>query len=181
MEWVVKNALSRDTEREQLNKILAEISASLKGTSAVQPPAVVPTVPSSTTGNGSSTSTRSLKVTLTGDVEGEASGTTTISINTKLAVPPLLEAPVDGYAYWRIDGGWTQIPRVVQALSEFDETGMLMWDSDDLSYNIRVLEGATDEIVVTDADGINANPLISLANLADTGTRSEERRVGKEC
>ena len=170
MEWVVKNALSRDTEREHLNKILAEIKSRLD--SGALPSKLPPTasVPSYSSGGGSSgggssggsTAPKPVKITLTGDVTGEASGTSAISIATTLTNPGLQDAPVDGTAYWRLDGSWDSVPAIVRALSGFDADGFLSWDSDDGSFMAREIEGTLGQIVVTDGDGINGNPTVAL-------------------
>lgn len=180
MDWIVKNALSRDTEREHLNKILAEIKARIDG--GVQPSKPLPTSstpsysPSSgSSGGGSSggsTAPKPVKITLTGDVTGEASGTSTISIATTLTNPGIQDAPVDGSAYWRLDGNWANVPAIVRALSGFDADGFLSWDSDDGSFTAREIKGTTDQIVVSDGLGIDADPVISLADLGDAGTGS---------
>lgn len=172
MDWVVKNALSRDTEREHLNKILAEIRSALSGSIQVQPP--VPAAPITvTTGSSGSTGVdRQIKITLTGDVTGESSGATSISIPTIVTSPGLRDAPIDGSAYWRLDGGWSSVPSIVRALSGFDADGFLSWDSDDGSFIAREIEGTVDQISVSNGLGIAANPIISLSDLSDSGTGS---------
>lgn len=170
MDWIVKNALSRDTEREHLNKILAEIKARIDG--GVQPSKPLPTssTPNYSPGSGSSgggssggsTTPKPVKITLTGDVTGEASGTSTISIATTLTNPGIQDAPVDGSAYWRLDGNWANVPAIVRALSGFDADGFLSWDGDDGSFMAREIEGTLGQIVVTDGDGINGNPTVAL-------------------
>ena len=169
MDWVVKNALSRDTEREHLNKILAEIKAQIDG--GAQPsrlpatsstPSYSPGSGGSSGSGGGSTVPKSIKIALTGDVTGEASGTSAISIATTLTNPGIQDAPVDGSAYWRLDGNWASVPAIVRALSGFDADGFLSWDSDDRSFTAREIQGTLDQIVVTNGDGINANPVIAL-------------------
>lgn len=168
MDWVVKNALSRDTEREHLNKILAEIRAAVDGTQPIKAPATPPPTyisnrPSSGgSSGGSSSAPQPVKITLTGDVTGEASGTSAISIATTLTNPGIQDAPVDGTAYWRLDGSWANVPAIVRALSGFDADGFLSWDGNDGSFMAREIEGTLGQIVVTDGDGINGNPTVAL-------------------
>lgn len=166
MDWVVKNALSRDTEREHLNKILAEIRATIDGKATPKTPLTSPIQSYSSggtsSGGGGSGSSSPIKITLKGAVTGEASGTTAISIDTTLTNPGLQDAPVDGSAYWRLDGSWANVPAIVRALSSFDADGFLSWDSTDGSFTAREIQGTLDQIVVTDGDGINGNPVIEL-------------------
>ena len=166
MDWVVKNALSRDTEREHLNKILAEIRATIDGKATPKPPPTSSTPSyspgSSSGGSGGSNSNLPLKIILKGAVTGEASGTTAISIDTTLTNPGLQDAPVDGSAYWRLDGSWANVPAIIRALSSFDADGFLSWDSTDGSFTAREIQGTLNQIVVTDGDGIAGNPVIEL-------------------
>lgn len=166
MEWVVKNALSRDTEREHLNKILAEIKATIAGGGQPSNPPPTPSTPNYSSSGGSSggsSTPKSMKIALTGDVTGEASGSSVISIATTITNPGVQDAPIDGSAYWRLDGSWVSVPAIVRALSGFDADGFLSWDSDDGSFSAREIEGAVGQIVVVDGNGIDGNPVIALA------------------
>lgn len=130
MEWRVKNALSRDVEREHLNKILKEIRETVNGLQTTVPvdrPPSTPTVPAT----GTSTSFR---LTLTGDVTGTSIvGGTGSSIPTVIN-PDLIgveEAPVDGNAYWRTSGMWEQVPYALYSIGFIEGAGLVYYSEDD--------------------------------------------------
>lgn len=162
MKWKVDNALSRDVERQQLNKILKEIKAKLETVTA--PPPVVrpptPTPPSRTP----------VTVTLTGDVTGTATGTGTITIDTTLeaSVGGLQDAPDDGGVYWRGSQQWQQVPLALQFFYDISGSGFLSYNEDGV-LTPRVIEGEAGQIDVADGDGVDANPLLSLADVGNTG------------
>ena len=98
MEWKVKNALSRDVEREHLNKILKEIQAAVSSSSSgggLTEQQVIALIQRHA-GGGSSSPTR---ITLSGDVTG--SGTSSIPTTINPALLGIGEAPVDSLSYWR--------------------------------------------------------------------------------
>lgn len=156
MEWLVKNALSRDTEREHLNKILAEIRK------AIDAKNVQPTQQSTTT-TTTIVKPRDTSIILTGDVVGQGKGTSTISIATTLATPSVEEAPKDGHYYWRLNGEWESVPPAVLAMNYMPTSGMVSWDTSTNAFSARTLQGALDQIIVMDGDGVISDPTISLA------------------
>ena len=136
MEWNVKNAISRDVERQHLNKILKEIKESIDSTKSTavtqeQVRQVITTVTGGTGGGGTSTPT-TVKVTLQGDVTGTGSGTSTITIDTQVD-PSILgigDAPVDSNVYWRTGGTWQPVPGTLTSLSFVSGDGYLHYDDD---------------------------------------------------
>lgn len=163
MEWKVTNALSRDVEREQLNKILKEIKKQFSSIETVvnppvrpAPPPVSPRLP--------------VTVTLTGDVTGTATGTGQITIDTELqtAFEGVEEAPDDGDVYWRGGQQWQSVPLALQSFSEITGGGFLSLNEDGW-METRVIEGEVGQIEVEDGGGIEANPLLSLADVPNEG------------
>lgn len=163
MEWNVKNALSRNTEREHLNKILADIKKTIESkTSTSAAPVVQSTVPVVA-------KPRDLTITLTGPVTGQGKGVTGISIATSLSEEVVMDAPKDGNFYWRFSGKWLPVPAAVLALNYIEGSGLLAWNFDDGEFNVRNIEGTPGQIDVDNGDGYAANPTISLAALDDEG------------
>lgn len=156
MEWNVKNALSRNTEREHLNKILADIKKTIESKTATPTaPVVQSTVPVVA-------KPRDLTITLTGPVTGQGKGVTGISIATSLSEEVVMDAPKDGNFYWRFSGKWLPVPSTVLALNYIANDGFLSWNSDDRSFAAREIQGTLGQIVVADGDGINGNPTVAL-------------------
>lgn len=163
MEWNVKNALSRNTEREHLNKILADIKKTIESKTATPAaPVVQSTVPVVA-------KPRDLTITLTGPVTGQGKGVTGISIATSLSEEVVMDAPKDGNFYWRFSGKWLPVPSAVLALNYIEGSGLLAWNFDDGEFSVRNIEGTPDQIDVDNGDGYSANPVISLAPLGDAG------------
>lgn len=163
MEWNVKNALSRNTEREHLNKILADIKKTIESKTATPAaPVVQSTVPVVA-------KPRDLTITLTGPVTGQGKGVTGISIATSLSEEVVMDAPKDGNFYWRFSGKWLPVPSAVLALNYIEGSGLLAWNFDDGEFSVRNIEGTPDQIDVDNGDGYSANPVISLAPLWDAG------------
>lgn len=136
MEWKVVNALSRDVERQQLNKILADIK---KTTDAVATTSTYSNNIQDTVGKmikgkqvGISVSydypnklldfvVSSFAITLTGDVTGSAivQGLSSVNIAAKLN-PSLIgipEAPIDNMAYVRLNAVWSPLALQSQSVS----------------------------------------------------------------
>lgn len=133
MEYKVVNALSRDVEREQLNKILKHISDTLSsvstgGLTEAQVRAWIaesmPVIPSA----------RPITVTLTGDATGSGSGTTSISIPVDLTGNFIEDAPSDSLPYWRQDGTWQNVPFPLISLAFVESNGIYSYDVDTLSW-----------------------------------------------
>lgn len=166
MEWKVTNALSRDVEREQLNKILKDIKKQFSSIETVvnapvrpAPPPVSPRLP--------------VTVTLTGDVTGSGTGSGNLTIETSIAElvggEGLGDAPNDGSVYWRGGQQWQPVPFALQFFSDITGGGFLSLNEDGW-METRVIEGEVGQIEVADGDGVNANPLLSLADVGNTGT-----------
>lgn len=165
MEWIVKNALNRDTEREHLNKILADIKQAVNSKAAT---AAAPV--QQTTTVVSTPKQKDTTVTLTGVVVGAGKGNTGISINTEFAEPVVEEAPSDGHYYWRLNKKWQPVPPAVLALDYLPNSGYMSWDFDQGVYNAREIVGTTDEIDVSNGTGTADNTQVGLADLTDTAT-----------
>lgn len=99
MKWIVTNALSRDVEREHLNKILQEISGRVGDSNS--------TVENITT-TINNTVLKSFTLKLAGDVTGsvKVNDSGVFVLNTTLAEQYVMDAPLDGKAYVRKDGAW---------------------------------------------------------------------------
>lgn len=171
MEWNVKNAVSRDVERQHLNKILAEIRASVSGVSSggLTEERVLQLI-SASQGNVQVPAPRSITVTLTGDVEGTGSGATIIDIPTSVSNDFVREAPNSGTPYWRVAGSWEEVPYPLLTLAYNEVAGFTSFNTDTAEYVSRVLSGTAGNIVVTNGDGVLGDPVFNLATVPDTGT-----------
>lgn len=179
MDWIVRNALSRDVEREHLNKILSEIRSKIDSggeTSSTyvskQPVSIVR--PSGGAGGSSSSNTPSnITVTLEGDVMGRGSGTSSVVIQTRLKNTYLEDAPNDGLPYWRRSAEWSVIPARLEGLAsnsnEMDGSGFAAWDDDDGGYAIRTIDGDEEWTTSINNDGADGNPTIVLTEDAKQG------------
>lgn len=166
MEWKVKNALSRDVEREHLNKILKDIQSRYKEL------ADKTSVSSSTPSPSPPVVSRTpVTITLTGDVTGSATGTGQVTIQTELAdgLTGIGDAPDDGSVYWRGSQQWQEVPLALQFFYDLTGEGLLSINADGV-LTPRAIEGTTQQIAVADGDGVNANPVVSLADLPNSGT-----------
>ena len=174
MEWNVKNAQSRDVERQHLNKILKEIQGRISETSAagLTEADVVRIVESIVRQDRPNALTR-VNLTLTGDATGsgttDAGGNITIDVAVDPSADGVEEAPMDGSYYWRIVGRWEAIDPAIVNLSTIDQSGIVVYDQDVQVYRGIEIEGTADEIDVADGNGVDANPVISLADLTNTG------------
>lgn len=169
MEWKVGNALSRDVERQHLNKILAEIRTTVSNltSSSSQKPVT----------NTINTVTRyavaRFTITLSGAVTGsaEVDGTDDVTIETRLNTDDLNfveEAPTDNQYYSRWNGEW----KVHSAgLSTPEGVGILV-QIENADYEketiVREIEVETGELTVADGDGQAGNPTLGLADTAVT-------------
>ncbi len=174
MEWNVKNAQSRDVERQHLNKILKEIEKKISTVSgdSLTEADIVRIVEGIVRQNRPNALTR-VNVTLTGDATGsgttDAAGNITIDVAIDPTADGMEEAPMDGSYYWRIAGQWSAVDPIITNLITLEDSGIVVYDIDAQAYRGIEIEGTVDEIDVTDGDGVDANPVISLADLANTG------------
>lgn len=168
MEWRVKNALSRDVEREHLNKILKEIQAKMEQVPAPSPAGAYIRPPSA--GSTMVPARLPVTVTLTGDVTGTARGTGNITIETTLVNDgdELEDAPMDGQSYWRRAGEWEAVGYTVEQLQYLDLGGLVVMN-DEGEWSSVSIEGAEGEIDVENGNGFEGNPLLSLADVEDEG------------
>lgn len=168
MEWKVGNALSRDVERQHLNKILADIRTTISGLSSTSGS-------TSTSTNTINTVTRyavaRFTFTLEGAVTGSAvvDGLNDVTITTTLADTGFVEeAPIDNQYYWRWNGEWRPVPHDLAARPE--GLGLLTQievDSE-LTTVVREIEVNPGELTVADGDGVAGNPVLGLADTAVT-------------
>lgn len=192
LDWKVQNALSRDVERQHLNKILADILSSFT------------TLEDRTTGPGSTIGNikdivgemvvgnteagisvdynladqvldfviSSFIITLSGDVTGEGVVTANSNVTIPVTIDPskvgIPDAPIDNNAYWRRGGQWEAINPAVDQLGSVVGPGFLGLDSTS-NLTVRVFEAAAGELTVVNGDSEAGNPLYGLADLADTG------------
>lgn len=181
MDWIVQNARNTDVERQHLNKILAEIRASIVKVEGEVRLAVNRDV-QDIVGNMLSGEQTGIKVwydatksnlnfrvpnftiRLTGDVigTGTVSALTDVNIVTTLdsdvGIP---DAPNTGDAFWRRSQEWEQVPVLIESLSSLPDNGLLV--ATDTGITNREIEGPM-SVVVTDGDGVLANPSVSLVN-----------------
>ena len=194
MEWNVKNALNRDTERQHLNKILADIRAAyneLASKKASTGNVSLDALASAVEGNIEEGITvtydpqkqtldfvvNSFTIRLTGDVtgEGEVNALGSVTLTTELD-PNLIgveEAPIDNQVYWRKNGEWEIVPDAIYAFLELKDEGVPILYQDPVSHAyswvIRVFETEAGELTVENANGKDGNPTFGLADLEDTG------------
>jgi hypothetical protein len=124
MDWKVGNALSRDVERQHLNKILADIRTTVDATNK--------TVATSTNTVTNTVTTRyavaSFMLTLAGDVIGSAQvdGLGDVTITTTLSGDVgIEEAPIDNQYYWRWNGEWRPVPTEITDIINGDMSFIL--------------------------------------------------------
>ena len=186
MDWLVKNAQSRDVERQHLNKILQEIRKTLNefearmardSTEEARIRAIIVQMLTSgsqsginvtynTTSKAIDFAVKTFTIQLTGAVTGTATvtGLGNVSITTTLSeeIDGVEEAPLDGQYYWRNAGAWIAAPIPLQTIDSFEGAGILVLDAD-YNWYARAVEGTATEIDVTDGDGIAGNPVIRVA------------------
>lgn len=170
MKWRVLNAISRDVEREHLNKILAEIEQAVSTTSQSSTLTEADVRKLIASMLPASPSAKPIRIVLTGDVEGTGDGTSTITVDTNLTGDFLTEAPIDGMPYWRRVGQWERVSTSVTSLQDMETSGYVVYDADAEVYLPRSIEGTAGDIDVLDGDGIEGNTLLTLANVPDSGT-----------
>ncbi len=162
MEWKVKNALSRDVEREHLNKILKEIQAAVSSSSSSGGGLTEQQVLALIQRHAGAGSSSPARITLSGDVTG--SGTSSIPTTINPALLGIGEAPVDSLSYWRAGGQWQAVPGTITSLNNAFGDGIVV-HLDDEGWVLREIEGTVGQIVVTDGDG-TGNPIVGLADVS---------------
>lgn len=192
MKWNVSNAISRDVERQQLNRILAEIREAIdsRSSSTSSGASIQDTVGKMVENNNE----KGIAVTydygsklldfavsdfiirLAGDItgEGEVIGLNTVTINTTLdpSLVGVAEAPLDNAFYWRWNGEWAQVGNALTSFSAVRGTGFAAGyqnSEGDERWLIRQFEAATGELTLANADGAAGNPSYGLADVTDTG------------
>lgn len=184
MELKVVNALNRDIEREQLNKILKylheSIVSSTEGglTEAKVAEMIARASPSRPSSSSSAPTT--ITVSLTGDVEGTGQGTSSITVPVNITKDLVGEAPVDSGRYWRYQGGWETVPFPLLSLAYMSPSGFGAYNEDDLEWNSRVITGASGNIEVTDGDGVSGDPVIDLSVVPDSGIADTLYKIDRD-
>lgn len=189
IDWNVKNAVNRDVERQHLNKILADIRASVDAlnksasTPASDIESTVGKMVDNNTENGINVTYNAAKkvldfvitdftITLTGDVTGSGTvsrlGNVTISTEVDDSIG-IEEAPTDGLPYWRVAGDWQYVGVALESLANMSGTGFTVIRSND-GWITREFEVVAGELVVTNADGNDGNPTFGLADVVDSNT-----------
>lgn len=187
MDWLVKNAVNRDVERQHLNKILQDIKATVQsvtkqlsdlqaanGQQDVQ--SIVGAMVSNNVEKGLAVSynpqkktldfvAKDFTISLAGDVTGSAtvSSLNNVTINTELA--GAIAAPDDGHFYWQHNGQWEAVLPAVEGLQYLEGSGIIVRTegADDGEYAVRTIQGPM-SVAVTDGDGILGNPSLALVN-----------------
>lgn len=136
MEWNVKNALSRDVEREHLNKILKEIRSSVDtATGGGLSQAVVQQMIADAIANAPAPTLGSFSITLYGDAAGSGISNNLSSVNIPITIDPAIlgipEAPIDSLVYWRGQASWQAVPSMLTSLALLDGEGIVKWTIDD--------------------------------------------------
>jgi len=193
VDWIVKNAVNRDVERQHLNKILQDIRAtvteaqkqlaalrSANGQQDIQ--SIVGEMVSNNTERGLAVSynpqrktldfiAKDFSISLAGAVTGVATVTSLSNVVIDTELGTTAGAPIDGNVYWQENGEWTAVLPPVSDLQYLDGAGILVRivTGEGSSYAVREIIGTADEIDVAFGDGTGDNPMLSLADLADTG------------
>lgn len=192
MDWNVKNAISRDVERQQLNAILAEIRQSLSDvakTKAITDTKdvrdIVGTMVSNNTEKGVGVTYNSAKkvldfvakdftITLQGDVLGTGTVKGLNNIIITAAIKPGLvgikEAPEDNQYYWRRNAEWKAVPPTLTILQDLKGEGFIAqhYDGFDPTYDLRTYQVAPGELTIINPNGAGGDPIFGLADTAVT-------------
>ena len=197
MEWNVKNALNRDTERQHLNKILADIRATyneLAGQKSSTGSVSLDALASAVEGNieeGISVTydpqkqtldfvVNSFTIRLTGDVTGQGQVNALGSVTLVTELDPSLigveEAPVDNQIYWRKNAEWEAVPDSLFSFVDLKDEGVPVLYQDDVTsrydWVVRIFEVEDGELTVENSTGEAGNFKFGLADVVDSGTGS---------
>ena len=145
MEWKVVNAISRDVERQHLNKILADIKASVGASPTQQTVTNIVNNVISQQPAPPQFPVTSIRVQLQGDVAGQGQATAGGLVVVPTSIDPALlgvpEAPTDGLPYWRMSGTWQEVPAVLTGAENFQYPGVPYIDE-----NYMWQQATTDEL-----------------------------------
>ncbi|UFK09613.1 hypothetical protein [Xanthomonas phage DES1] len=192
LDWNVKNAISRDVERQHLNKILADIRSTVDAISKQSPVSsgnsgdiykIIEALVTGNTEQGISVDFDGAKkklnfrvntftVNLTGDVTGSATsaGLSSITIQTTLNGEGFVrEAPYDENVYWRGQGQWQAVPSSVLNFPSTVDPGFLATDVDGFWVSRTWQTASTARITITNTDGSLGNPVWDLATVPNSG------------
>lgn len=186
LKWNVKNAISRDVERQHLNKILADIRTAIDVVDGKIQTAnnsnVFDAIGKMVEGNkevGISVTYDAAKklldfvianftLTLAGDVTGAVTitGLNSATLQTTLdaSLVGVEEAPVDNNAYWRRNADWEPAGESLQSLAELRGTGFPALAIDDFEpvWNLRVLVPPAEGINIINPAGEAGDPTFEL-------------------
>lgn len=182
MKWNVTNALSRDVEREHLNKILKEIQAaidSVNTSQSVSDADIIQAVRRLFEGTHKGlkivynpatkrmeVTTDSFTITLQGAVSGQgtvnSNGNVTIDTAISAGAAGIGEAPMTGEAFWRRSGDWDVVPYQVDNLRFLEPPGFPALQ-EDFSWIARIIQPVATETTVVDGDGLAGDPTIGVA------------------
>lgn len=180
MEWNVKNAASRDVERQHLNKILKDIRATIEElkTSGLTPRAVeqqiVTRIIQSGGGGGGGSGGRdgtgvvpapkSFTLTFTGDVTGTGTvnnlSNTTVSLTVDPEILGVPEAPASNTPYWRQNGQWLPVDYKISTLAYLEGEGIVAYSDDTGWVAAELVAGDGIVIDVTDV----TSPVFSVTD-----------------
>lgn len=193
MEWIVKNAVNRDVERQHLNKILQDIKATaegirkdlntLKAASGQQDiQAIVGEMVSNNVERGVAVSydpqkktlnfvAKDFTITLQGDVTGVGQVTSLGSVVIDTELSQNLMAPDDGAIYWQQNGQWEIVLPPVADLQYLEGSGIMVRTegADEGGYQLRSIDGDEEWTTSINNDGIDGDPTIIFTDDAKEG------------
>lgn len=161
MKWLVTNALSRDVEREHLNKILQDIRNNVDSTNT--------TVTSVVTAVNN-TVLKSFTLKLAGDVTGQVkvNGSGTFTLNTSLAEEYVTEVP-DDKVYARTLGSW-----VIPTTDDVEEATNLYFTPDRAAQAVMdAIDAGVSTGIIFDYDSGTMDVTVTGDNISDNYTNGE--------
>lgn len=190
--WIVQNALSRDVERQHLNRILADIRTSVEALAKTSSTSgsvsgnikdtVGQMVDNNTEAGISVTydvaakvlnfAVSSFSLNFTGDVTGSGSGVPGGGATIQLTIDPDLlgisDAPNDSLAYWRRTAAWEEVGNNLEQLQVIQGSGFPAANYDPATetseWNMRTLQEPAAGFTITDPDGATGDPTFALAD-----------------